>query len=164
MTKFMLAGLAALLMVGWLVAAETGPSQAVVPYPTGFREWRHLGSVISHPSDKPDAPAGLIHHIYANEKAVEGLRTGVYPEGAVFVADWFALKEKYPGSLDEGARDRTDVMVRDARFAETGGWGYDQFAGDSRDIRNVRPGPTNACFECHAKVRQRGFVFTRLRD
>lgn len=107
----------------------------------------------------------MVHHIYANDRAVEGLRTGTFAEGAVFVADWFALKQKYPGGFEEGARNRVDVMVRDARFAETGGWGFDQFAGDSRTVRNVAPGAAAAqCFNCHAKASERGFVFTRLRS
>jgi len=146
----------ALLAAGGLKAAE-------VPYPAGYQDWRHLGSVTSHPQNRPDAPAGLIHHIYANEKAMEGLRTGTFPEGAMFVADWFLLKEKYPGSFDEGTRDRTDVMIKDARFGPTGGWGFDQFAKDSREIRNVGGKMPNQCFQCHTKVKGRDYVFTTLR-
>jgi len=153
----------ALLALGGLWAAEDSPPSSLVPYPEGFRSWRHLGSVVSHPKDKPDAPAGLIHHIYANEKAVEGYRTGVFPEGAMFVADWYVLKEKYPGGFDEGDRDRTDVMIKDARFAATGGWGFDQFAKDSREVRNVGPVAPNACFNCHTKVKARDHVFSALR-
>lgn len=153
--------IAVLLAAGRLGATEA-PDAPLVPYPEGFRQWMHLGSVISHPKDKPDAPHGLVHHIYANEKAVEGLRTGTYPEGAVLVADWYVLKEKYAGSFDEGPRDHTDVMVKDARFAATGGWGYDQFAKDSMVTRNVGPAAPKRCYECHTKVKARDHVFSAL--
>ena len=46
------------------------------------------GATNNHPDDgKIVAPHGLIHHIYANEKALEGYRTGHFPEGAVLIAD-----------------------------------------------------------------------------
>lgn len=169
MRKLPLLALAA-LAIGALLALAQPPGgdrsdvRPLVPFPDGYRAWRHLGSVVNEPNDKnrTTAPHGTIHHLYANELALEGLRTGKLSEGAVFVAEWFLLKEKYPGGLDEGARHRVDVMVRDARFAETGGWGFDQFAGDSRTVRNVAPGAApKQCFECHKKVEARSYVFSR---
>jgi hypothetical protein len=151
--------------LGLLLAAGCVHAEEVaklVPYPEGYREWRFLGSITSHPEERTDAPAGLIHHLYGNDQALEGLRTGIFPAGAVLVADWFLLKEKYSGSFDEGARDRTDVMRKDARFAATGGWGYDQFAGDSREIRRINGAEPNQCSKCHTKVRGRDYVFTSL--
>ena len=155
--------LAALVTAGWLGAAET--TAPLVPYPEGYRGWTHLGSVTTerNEKDKERLPHGIIHHLYANEKAMEGLRTGKYPEGAMFVADWFPLKVKYPGSLDEDARDRTDVMIKDARFAATGGWGFDQFQKDSKEIRKINGAAPNHCFECHTKVQASDYVFSKLR-
>jgi hypothetical protein len=155
-----------LMLAALLVTAGFGAEDApLVAYPEGFREWTHLGSVTTEPTEKTRErlPHGIIHHIYANAKAMEGLRTGKYPEGAMFVADWFPLKAKYPGSFEEGARDRTDVMVKDVRFAATGGWGYDQFKQDSKEIRTVNGAAPNACFECHTKVKARDYVFSKLR-
>jgi len=151
------------LMAGFLGAAET--PAPLVPYPEGYRAWTHLGSVFTewNENTKERLPHGIIRHIYANEKAVEGLRTGKFPEGAMFVADWFPLKVKYAGNLDEDARDRMDVMIKDARFAATGGWGYDQFKQDSKAIRTVNGAAPNACFECHTKVQARDYVFSKLR-
>ncbi len=166
MMKRIVFAMAALLTAIPLSAADPTASDALlVPYPTDYRAWAHLGSVFGWPNEqnKATAPHGMVHHLYANEKALTGLRTGVYPEGAMFVADWFILKEKYSGSFDEGARDRTDVMIKDARFATTGGWGYDEFAQDSKVIRVVGPVAPNACFNCHAKVKARDYVFSALR-
>jgi hypothetical protein len=73
------------------------------------------------------------------------------------------LKVKYAGNLHEDARDRTDVMIKDARFAATGGWGYDQFKQDSKELRTVNGAAPNACFECHKKVEARDYVFSKLR-
>lgn len=153
------------MAAGELIAADVAAGAPRVPYPEGFREWSHVGTVYSEPAEKTKArlPHGIVRHIYANAKAVDGLRTGTFAEGAMFVADWFPLKVKYPGNLDEAARDRTDVMIKDARFTGTGGWGYDQFAGDSREIRRIDGAAPNACFECHTKVKARDFVFSRLR-
>jgi hypothetical protein len=150
---------AAWLMAAGLAAAETAPP--LVPYPEGFREWTHLGSVTTQPAEatKERLPHGIIRHLYANAEAMEGK----FPEGAMFVADGFPLKMKYAGNLDEGTRDRTDVMIKDARFATTGGWGYDQFKGDSKEIRTINGAAPNSCFECHTKVKARDFVFSKLR-
>jgi hypothetical protein len=152
----------ALLLVAAGFAAEEAP---LVPYPEGYREWTHVGSVITERDEKTRErlPHGIIRHLYANAQAVEGLRTGKYPEGAMFVADWFPLKVKYAGNLHEDARDRTDVMIKDARFTATGGWGYDQFKKDSKEIRTINGAAPNACFECHKKVEARDYVFSKLR-
>ncbi|MBI2513007.1 MAG: cytochrome P460 family protein [Opitutae bacterium] len=165
MSKTFLIVAAALALGALLALAQPATGdRPLVPYPDGYRAWRHVGSVVNEATDKNRAttPHGTIHHLYANDLALEGLRTGAFPEGAVFVADWFSLKEKYPGGFEEGARLRLDVMVRDARFAATGGWGFDQFAGDSITARNVAPGAApKQCFECHTRASARGYVFTR---
>lgn len=171
MRKSHLLALAALAIGALLAVAQPSGvdlpnARPPVPFPNGYLAWRHLGSVVGAPNSKNSAaaPHGMIHHIYANDLAVEGLRTGTFSDGAVFVADWFVLSQKYPGGFEEGTRNRVDIMVRDARFAETGGWGFDQFAGDSRTVRNVPPGAAAAqCFSCHTKASERSFVFSRLR-
>lgn len=151
------------LIVGVLPAADSlRPAGPVVPYPEGFRHWTHLGSVVGPPIDRMPAPRGLIHHLYANDKALEGGATGRFPEGAAFVADWFVLVEK-DGSLVEGPRKSTNVMIKDARFTATGGWGFEDFEKDSREIRNVGGAAPNACYACHAKVQARDHVFSEVK-
>jgi hypothetical protein len=107
------------------------------------------------------APHGLIFHVYANAEAQEGFRTGHFPAGAVLVADWFFLEPQGP-SLVQGARKSVDVMVRDPRFTETGGWGFENFAGDSRTTRNVGRNAVKTCFECHHRAQDHEFVFGAL--
>jgi hypothetical protein len=53
-------------------------------------------------------------------------------------------------------------MVKDAkRFAETGGWGYAQFAYDSASATFTPVGKGSGCgYTCHTRVKARDFVFT----
>jgi hypothetical protein len=171
----------ALVKVALLVTASLGlatllageisnPETPEVPYPDGYRNWRHISSAVmppkqgatnNHPEEeKIAAPHGLIHHIYANEKALEGYRTGHFPEGAVLIADWFVLEQKGP-ELVQGSRKSINVMVRDARYTATGGWGFEDFDKDSHTTRNVRQNAVKMCFECHSRVKDREYVFSR---
>jgi hypothetical protein len=67
-------------------------------------------------------------------------------------------------AVTEGARKVVGVMHRDARkFAATGGWGFEGFAGDSLTQRVVGPSAAIACFACHQAKRDRDFVFSEYR-
>jgi hypothetical protein len=167
---------AASLGLASLLASEnsnlTAPPAPEVPYPDGYRNWRHVSSAVQPPkqgaaNSQPDwskaaAPHGHIFNLYANEKALEGYRTGHFPEGAVLIADWFVLEQKGPG-LRQGPRKSVNVMIRDARYTATGGWGFEDFAQDSHTIRNVGPNAVKACFECHSRAKEREGVFSELK-
>jgi Cytochrome P460 len=153
-------------------AAPTSPAPEV-SYPAGYRQWMHITSVVNpakkNEADTPSnetkaaAPHGLIHHLYANNLALEGYRTGHFPEGAVLIADWFALEEARSG-LVQGARQSVDVMIRDIRYATTGGWGFEKFDQDSRTKRKVSSNAVKSCFECHQRAGpEREFVFSTLK-
>ena len=103
--------------------ALTNPTTPSVPYPQGFRNWVHVKTMLIGPQSQFFQSAGGIHHIYANEKAMEGFSRDRFPDGAVLVFDLLDTKEK-DGNVGEGARQRIDVMLKDSqRFAATGGWG-----------------------------------------
>lgn len=154
------------------VVADAPPAE--VPFPDGYRKWMHISSATMPPKkpatdaptqmggDRPAAPHGVIRNIYANDIALEGYRTGHFPEGSVLVADWFVLEEK-GGSLVQGPRQSLDVMIRDTRYGETGGWGFETFDQDSRTTRKVGANAVKMCFECHTRVKDRDFVFSLLR-
>ena len=77
--------------------------------------------------------------------------------------DWLEGRDD-KGAFSEGARRRVDVMVKDrARFAATGGWGFERFQGDSRTERTVKSA-AKECFACHSGPTTRDLVFSRLRD
>ena len=160
------------LTLASLFAGETAKetSSLPVPYPDGYRQWMHICSAVMPPAKsatnsdeaKVVAPHGLIHHVYANEKALEGYRTGHFPEGAVLIADWFVLEEK-PGGLVQGPRKSINVMIRDERYTQTGGWGFEDFDKDSHTKRNVGANAVKACFECHTHAKNHEYVFSVLK-
>jgi cytochrome P460 len=141
------------------------PNDAV-PYPTGYREWVHIRSALVGPQSPSFKTSGGIHHIYANEKAMEGYRTGKFPDGSIVVGDFLETIENtpQPGITIEGPRRRIDVMVKDNKqFAATGGWGFESFRGDSQTDRMVSPEGAGKCFECHGKQKDNDSVFSKFR-
>ena len=149
-----------MLATSLLLLAAAAPGQ--VPYPDGFRTWRHVRSALIN----PDSPAydhfGGIHHIYANDKAVRGFESGRFADGSVLVFDVLAV-ETAKGATVEKERRIVDVMHKDsARFASTGGWGFEEFRGDTQE-RNLTPATAAECFKCHSAKKDHDFVFSELR-
>jgi len=130
-----------------------------VPYPSGFRKWAHVKSAVileGHPTFKK---YGGYHHIYANEKAMLGFTTGTFPDGSQIVFDVLDMKTENSG-IAEGERKFIDVMYKDARFSETGGWGYDEFEANSETRAKI---DAIACYNCHLNRQKQGYVFSSLR-
>lgn len=148
-----------------LLACTMAPAAGdSVPYPDGFREWVHVKSAVITPSHAAYKTEGDLHHIYANKAAVDGYRSGTFADGAVIAYELLETREA-AGLVSEGPRRRLDVMVRDrARYADTGGWGFERFLGDSQTDRAVRDQAATMCFSCHAKQKARDFVFSRIRE
>lgn len=56
-------------------------------------------------------------------------------------------------------------MHKDAsRYADTGGWGFEDFAGGDPQQRAVGANAASACFACHAPQQESDYVFSRMRD
>ncbi|MGZ7064118.1 MAG: cytochrome P460 family protein, partial [Candidatus Angelobacter sp.] len=84
---------------------------------------------IGRPQSAAFATEGGIHHIYANEKALEGYDTGKFPAGSVIVYDLLETKE-IVGNTIEGPTRRVDVMVKQSDvYRTTGGWKFMSFPG-----------------------------------
>lgn len=152
-----------LLLIGASVAAAPiVAAEAPVPYPTGYRDWHHVKSMVIERGHPLYEAFGGIHHLYANRKAVEGYRTGTFADGAVIVFDLLEAKAA-DNALVEGARKVVGVMHKDkTKFAATGGWGFEGFKGDTRE-RAVGAKAVEACFGCHEGQKATGYVFSRLR-
>jgi hypothetical protein len=150
------------LVLSAAAAAAAAGGQTQVPYPEGYRGWRHVKSMVILDGHALADPFAGIHHVYANARALKGLETGEYPNGAVLVFD---LLEAVPdeAAYVEGPRKLIGVMHRDTKkYAATDGWGFEGFAGDSKTERL----PTNGgkdCHLCHTDAAQTGLVFTELR-
>jgi hypothetical protein len=163
--RILIRRIAAGLMAGsalvWSLHAFAGAGEAV-PYPSEYRKWAHVKSTLIGPQHASFASNGGIHHYYANEKAMEGYRTGKFPDGSVLIDDLLEMKEN-AGVTSEGTRRRVAVMAKDSqRYRETGGWGFEIFRGDNQDATLTAQAKA-ACFACHGKKEDHDYVFSEFR-
>ncbi len=152
-----------LLTLAWAAASTPAAADSAVPYPEDYRGWYHVKSMVIFPGHPLENPFRGIHHVYANKKALKGLKTGTYRNGAVLVFDLLDYT-RAGHALQEGPRKLVGVMHRDtARFAATGGWGFEGFAGNSKTERLTNDGG-KGCFDCHAAQKANQYVFSKVRD
>ena len=152
---------AALCAAAATVALGAGPE---VPYPDGYRDWNHVKSMVIEEGHPLFESFGGIHHLYANQLALEGYRSGRFPNGAVIVFDLLEA-QRAGNAVTEGSRKVVGVMHKDSKaYAETGGWGFEGFGGDSRTNRVVGANAATACYACHTAQKQSDYVFSSLRD
>jgi Cytochrome P460 len=141
----------------WSLHLTAEPPDPAIPFPDGYRQWVHVKTTLVGPQSPAFDRNGGFHHFYGNDKAMEGYRTGTWPEGAVLIDDGLEAKET-AGVWSDGARRRVAVMLRDARrFAATGGWGFEVFMGDGKEGSLGAEGRA-ACFACHTKGRDGAFT------
>lgn len=146
-------------------AALGSSAPGALAFPEGYRHWTHVRSAVGHPPPgNPRLRFDGLHHIYANDIAVAGYRAGSFADGAVLVFDRFAVKADSRG-IEPAERLSIDVMVRDSkRFADSGGWGFERFAGDDMRTPVIDDIERQQCVTCHRRVEGRGMVFSRLDD
>jgi hypothetical protein len=174
MKNILTAGLPALAIVALAFAGcfcARGADDQAVPDPEGYRHWTYLHSSLippklpgfwKRPCEKP-CTAGIFN-FYANEKAMTGLRAGVYPDGAVIAEELLEILGSASGGGKEGERRLVGVMVKDSqRYASTGGWGFGSYDGASREDQ-LDSAARNACFSCHIPRKDHGFVFTEYSE
>jgi hypothetical protein len=146
-----------------VISAQSAPP--VVPYPQDFRSWQHVKSIIVGPGHSSFARRGGIHHYYANKEAIEGYRTGTFPNGSVVVDEGVFTKDgegSAKGLVIEAGRRSLDVMVKNDRlYANSSGWGFEHFNGDERTGRLDAEG-RGQCHDCHANS-EHDFVFSTIR-
>ena len=70
-TSLLLLTLISLALIPGFVST---PQSNEVAYPEGYRDWTHVKTMIVEPGHPLYDPFGGIHHIYANEKALEGYK------------------------------------------------------------------------------------------
>ena len=88
-----------------------------VPFPTGFRDWFAVNSMIVTKDSPISAQIGGMHLIYVNAKGLPTLQAGgpfPYPDGTIFADDVhdFTVKD---GSYVEGSKKAVTVMIKDAK-------------------------------------------------
>jgi hypothetical protein len=148
-----------------LGSAFAKPAGNDVAFPTGFRNWYAVNSMIVTKDSPMSAQIGGLHIIYVNAKGLPALKKGgnvAYPDGAVFADDVheFALKD---GSYAEGPKKAVTVMVKDAKkYAATGGWGFQVWGGGdpSKPLVPDTEHATQMCFGCHTPQKAQDFTFS----
>jgi len=134
-----------------------------VPYPNDYRNWSHVKSMVIEPGHPLENPFQGIHHVYGNEKALQGLKIRKYPDGSVLVFDLLNYVEK-DNTIQEGDRKLLGVMHKDAKkYTKTGGWGFEGFAANSKTKRLTKDGGVS-CFSCHSPQKSNDYVFSHFRD
>ena len=157
--------LIALAAVGVLACASQlwAEHDDAVAYPLDYRAWKHVKSALIGPQSPIYESYGGMHHIYANEKAMAGYRSGQFPDGSVIVFDLLETRES-GGVTTEGPRRFIDVMAKDnKRYAASGGWGYEEFKGDGKTEPSLTAHAKDACYKCHTRQKDRDFVFSAFR-
>jgi hypothetical protein len=147
----------ALISVGVLYADEDPQ------FPESFRRWVHVGTGVIMPGTMPQMTneEGM-HHIFANQKAVEGYASGSFADGSMVVYELRETKQQN-GVISEGDRKRVDVMIKDsAHYARTGGWRFQRFMGSDQAQNAIHDSGTS-CFQCHQKATAHGFIFSQLK-
>jgi hypothetical protein len=149
---------------GVLVVLCTGLAKSAndVPFPTGFRSWFVVNSMIVGKNSPSFSQIGGMHIIYVNAKGFATLRKGgpfPYPDGTMFADDVhdFSIKD---GSTVEGPKKAVTVMVKDAaKYASTGGWGFQVWAGGDPK-KPLIDDATVPCFACHTPQKAQDYVFS----
>jgi len=136
-----------------------------VPFPTGFRDWFAVNSMIVTKDSPIFGQIGGMHVIYVNAKGMPTLKAGgpfPYPDGTIFADDVhdFSVKD---GSYVEGNKKAVTVMIKDAKMYSTnGGWGFQVWAGGdpSKPLVPDAAHATQACFVCHTPQKAQDYTFS----
>ena len=150
----------------WILLSLTALTLSVVygaesvQYSDNFRRWVHVGTGVVMPDALPESERGM-HHIFANQKAVDGYSSGNFADGSIIVYELREAQQKN-GVIFEGERRRVDAMIKDSSFySSTGGWRFERFWGNDQ-TQDAIHGSGTTCFECHSKAKAHGFVFSQL--
>ena len=151
------------LNASFLLSSLSFAGENKVPYPESFRNWVHVKSMVIKPGHALENPFQGIHHIYANDKALRGLKAGKYSDGSILVFDLLNYIEK-DNAIQEGDRKLVGVMHKNAKqYPSTGGWGFEGFAANSKTKRLTSDGGVS-CFKCHVPHKARDYVHSQLRN
>lgn len=151
----------ALIAIAAVLSLSASYGANSVYFPDTFRRWVHVGTGVILPSGNPQMTGEEgMHHIFANQKAVDGYASGEFADGSVIVYELRETQQKN-GVIFEGARKRVDVMIKDPSLKDTGGWRFERFWGADQ-TQNALPDSGTSCFQCHSKASAHGFVFSKL--
>jgi len=153
-----------LIILGAVTITTAQAAEPEVPYPTGYRDWHHIKSMVIEEGHPLFSSFGGVHHIYANDQALQGYRGQQFPDGAVIIFDLLEAVHA-DNAVTEGQRKVVGVMHKDSsKFAATGGWGFEGFGNGDPTNRVVGENAASACFACHQPRSNQDYTFSQLRD
>lgn len=129
-----------------------------------YRQWTHVKSMVIFDEKHPLYKSfGGMHHIYVNAKGLKASQAGgPYPDGSTLVFVLYEAENK-GGAYVAGKKKVEAIMVKDRRrFAETGGWGFQAFDPQTHQPLIKQADVKSACYNCHASVKDRDYVFSRF--
>jgi hypothetical protein len=139
-------------------------AESTISYPSNYRQWTHIKSMIIQQGHPLFDSFGGIHHIYANNLALTGYQSGKFPEGSIIAFDLLEISEKNNAVIEKD-RKVLGVMVKDSKqFAETSGWGFEGFGAGNANNHIVGNNYKQACYECHTSQQEKDYVFSEWRN
>jgi hypothetical protein len=132
-------------MAGFVAMAAVATDE--MAFPEGYRTWTHIRSAIVGPTSPASPRFGGMHSIYANPAAMEGYKSGKFPDGSVIVFDVHEVVT-FQGTEIPAKRRFIDVMEK-----RGGGWRFSEFNGDGKTLRNVTVAQgEKECAACHTQA------------
>ena len=157
-----LAGVVAYVVPALGQADKNSASIYVTKIPSGYRDWKVVS--VAHEAGNLNS----IGVVLGNDIAIKAYRDQKlpFPDGSIIAALHYTHSpndenDKIFGqkqSFTPGAPTNIQFMIKDSKkYASTAGWGFGHFQGGKPLTDTVM---LQGCFDCHAKVKSRDYVFT----
>lgn len=147
------------VVAGFAALSAQAPKKTAIPFPTGYRHWTLVKTMVIFGSQHPLYNRfGGLHNVYVNDLGLRSLQQGrAYPEGAVLVFDLLDISSGQ-GAIETRGRKFVAVMKKNSKlYANTGGWAFEVFQGDEQkgSLEDMKQ-----CFACHASRKRADYVFS----
>ena len=124
-TRILLLAVAVVVSLGTLIARA--PKKPAIAYPSDFRHWRHVKSMVVFSSESKlfDRFGGL-HNVYVNDAGWPALsKNKLFPDGSMLVLELFDTSNSMGAIEPRPNHKAVYVMKKSAKlYADTGGWGF----------------------------------------
>jgi len=148
--------LALVASLGTLMAQA--PKKPAIAYPSDFRHWRHVKSMVIYSSQNSFFNRfGGLHNVYVNDVGWPALQKNkLFPDGAILVLELFDVNNSMGAIEPRPGHKAVYVMKKSAKlYADTGGWGFETFEGS--DEKPSLKSMTD-CWNCHKEGKPRDYV------
>lgn len=147
---------------GLAALSAQAQKKSAVAYPSGFRRWTHVKSMVIYSREHKlfDKFEGL-HNVYVNDIGWPSLQKGkAYADGSIFVFELFGTRT-FQGAIElRGGRRFLAVMKKNSKlYGETGGWGFEVFQG-YQATGSLKEKDVKECFDCHASQKRKDYVYS----